>query len=59
MNKNIKKKERKKEIMGRPSSRKALELAPVQEQIHPVLSFGGIPPKTDPGMGLKITWGTG
>ena len=45
--------------MGKPSSRKALELAPVQEQINPVLSLGGIPPKTDPGMGLKISWGTG
>lgn len=46
-------------MMGRPSSRKALELAPVQEQINLVLSFGGIPPKIDPGMGLKVTWGTG
>lgn len=52
-----------KKRMGRPSSRKALELAPVLGQINPVLSFEGIPPMTDPGMGLKhhlgykIPWG--
>ena len=47
-----------KKRMGRPSSRKALELAPVLGQINPVLSFEGIPPMTDPGMSLNITWGT-